>query len=77
LRSNGPIFTDLLWVIFVPPIGTFAWLLFSRGWPGVLGTTDTETVRGWTRSGFWIVLSALYAVGFAFLIYKYFFMILP
>jgi hypothetical protein len=74
MSENSHILNDLLWVIFVPPIGTLAWLLFSRGWTGILGTTDNETVRGWTTSGFWIVLSLLYAVGFAFLIYKYFFM---
>ena len=74
MRNNSHIFTDLLWVLLVPPIGTFAWLLFSRGWTGLLGTTDNETVRGWTKSGFWVVLSILYAVGIAFFIYKYFLM---
>jgi hypothetical protein len=31
-------------------------------------------VKGWTKSGFWILLIVLYAVGLAMLLYKHFFM---
>jgi hypothetical protein len=44
----------------------------SGGLAGSLGTSDSDAVRGWTKSGFWILLSLLYAVGVAFLVYKYF-----
>lgn len=63
---------DLLGILLIPPCITFVWLLLSRGLSGTLGTSDSEAVRGWTKSGFWFLLLFLYAVGFAFLIYKYF-----
>ena len=64
--------SDLLWVLLVPPIVTFVWLLLSRGWTGLLETSDNDTVKGWTKSGFWIVLSLSYAVCIALFIYAYF-----
>ena len=63
---------DLLGVLLIPPIITFVWLFMSGGLAGSLGTSDSDAVRGWTKSGFWILLSLLYAVGVAFLVYKYF-----
>jgi len=63
---------DLLWVLFVPPGITFIWLLMSRGLSGTLGTSDSDTVRSWTKSGFWLLLLFLYVGCFALLIYKYF-----
>jgi hypothetical protein len=74
LRNTNHLLTDLLWVILVPPIMTFAWLFLSKGWSGLMGTTDSEAVRGWTTSLFWVVLSSLYSIGFVLLVYKYFFM---
>ncbi len=46
----------------------------SGGLASSLGTSDSEAVKGWTRSGFWILLSLLYAISLGGLIYKYFFM---
>jgi hypothetical protein len=64
--------SDLLWVLLVPPIITFIWLFFSRGWTGLLGTSDSDAVKGWTTSGFWIVLSLSYAISIAMFLYAYF-----
>jgi len=72
LKTSSHLLHDLLGVLLVPPIVTFVWLLMSGGLASSLGTSDSKAVQGWTRSGFWILLSLLYAVGFAFLIYKYF-----
>ena len=63
---------DLFGVLLVPPCITFVWLLMSRGLTDTLGTCDSETVRGWTRSGFWLLLVLMYAVAVAIFIYKYF-----
>jgi len=63
---------DILGVLLIPPIITVLWLLLSGGLASELGTTESKAVRGWTRSGFWVLLSSLYAVGLAFLFYKYF-----
>ena len=63
---------DLLGVLLIPPIITFVWLFMSGGLASSLGTSGSDAVRGWTKSGFWILLSLLYAVGVAFLVYKYF-----
>jgi len=74
MKNGSHLLTDMLWFLLVPPAGALAWLLMSGGLVRQLGTEDDPAVRGWTRSGFWIVLAALYAVGFAMLSYKYFFM---
>ena len=74
MKHTSSLLHDLILFVLIPPIGTFAWLLFSRGWTGSLGTSDNTTVKGWTKSGFWIVLALLYIVCFAMMIYKYFFM---
>jgi hypothetical protein len=65
---------DLLLFVVIPPIGTFAWWICSRGLTNAIGTTDDEAVKGWTASGVWIVLAVLSAICLAMLIYKYFFM---
>ena len=74
MKHTSSLLHDLVLFAVIPPIGTFAWLSFSRGWTGILGTSDNTAVKGWTRSGFWMVLVLLYLVCFAILIYKYFFM---
>jgi hypothetical protein len=55
-----------------PPIMTGLWLLFSRGWVGLMGTSESTTVRGWMKSGKWILLAALYAVAFSITAFGYF-----
>ena len=72
--KGASLFHDLLLFMVIPPLGAFAWLLLSRGWTNALGTSDSEVVKGWTNSGFWKVLIALYAVCLAMLVYNYFLM---
>jgi hypothetical protein len=72
MHSASTVLSDLLWVLLVPPAVTFVWLLFSRGLTGILGTSDNDAVRGWTQSGFWIVLSLSYVVSIAMFLYAYF-----
>ncbi len=74
MKQTSSLLHDLILFAVIPPIGTFAWLLFSRGWTGILGTSDNATVKGWTNAGFWIVLVLLYIVCLAMLFYKYFLM---
>ena len=74
MKGTSSLSHDLLLFLIIPPAGTFAWLLLSRGWTNALGTSDSEAVKGWTKSGFWIVLISLYAVCLAMLLYKYFLM---
>ncbi len=44
----------------------------SGGLATALGTSDSDTVKGWTKSGFWLLLGALYVVCIGMFIYKYF-----
>lgn len=72
MRIGHELISDLIWVLLVPPAVTFGWLILSRGWTNVLGTSDSTVVRGWTRSGFWIVLILSYAVCIGLFVYAYF-----
>jgi len=64
--------SDLIWGLLIPPGITFVWFLMSRGLATALGTSDSSNVKGWTKSGFWLLLAALYVVCLAMFIYKYF-----
>jgi len=44
----------------------------SGGLATALGTRNSDAVKGWTKSGFWFLLGALYAACIAMFIYKYF-----
>ncbi len=55
-----------------PPIMATMCYLLSRAWAGVLGTTRSPRVQGWTRAGFWIVMGGGYAIGAALFVYAYF-----
>ena len=72
MKTGQELISDLMWFVLVPPAGAFCWLLFSRGWTNLLGTTDSTVVRGWTKSGFWIVLIILYAMSIGLFVYAYF-----
>jgi hypothetical protein len=72
LRSGQDLFSDLIWVLLVPLAVTLGWLLLSRGWAGLLGTTNSTAVKGWTKSGFWIVLGLSYAISIGLFVYAYF-----
>ena len=67
----GAFLDDLAWVVLVPPAITIAWWFFGRGWTNLLGTTGSERVKGWVRSGTWIILVTMYLISFALLAYKY------
>ena len=64
--------SDLIWTLLIPPGITFIWLLMSGGLATAFGTSNSESVKGWTKSGFWLLLGALYAVCISMFIYKYF-----
>jgi hypothetical protein len=73
VRSGAlPISQQIMLDLLGPPIMTALWLLFSRGWLGLMGTSESETVRGWTQSGTWIILILLYVIGFSVTAYGYF-----
>jgi hypothetical protein len=67
-----PLYQQILYDIIIPPVGAAIWLLMSKGWSGALGTTDSQAVRGWTKSGFWALLVAAYVLMFSITIYAYF-----
>lgn len=67
-----PIEQQIILDLVGPPIITAFWLLFSRGWVGLLGTSGGTTVRGWIKSGTWILLIVLYIVAFSITAYGYF-----
>ena len=72
MNTGHELISDLIWVLLVPPAVTFGWLILSRGWTSVLGTSDSTVVRGWTKSGFWIVLILSYVVSIGLFVYAYF-----
>jgi hypothetical protein len=72
MKIHHHLLSDVMWVILVPPIITFAWLLFSRGLTNIFGTSDNKAVQGWTKSGFWIVLILSYVVSIGMFVYAYF-----
>ena len=71
IRTSGLV-SDAIWVLLVPPIMTALWFLLCRVWTGMLGTTSRARVQRWMRSGLWIVMGGLYAIGLAFFIYAHF-----
>ncbi len=64
-----PLYEQILYDIFIPPAGTIVCWLMCKGLAIQLGTSNSEVVRGWTRSGFWIVLCAAYTLMFSITIY--------
>jgi hypothetical protein len=64
--------SNLLMFLLVPPITSLVWLLLSRGLTDSEGTSDDDAVKGWTQSGFWIVLCLSYAGALAMFIYAFF-----
>ena len=72
--KNGalPIGQQIIIDLIGPPIMTALWLLFSRVWIGMMGTSESTTVRSWTKSGTWILLGVLYVVVFSITAYGYF-----
>lgn len=71
MHSTSHLWSDLLWIVLVPPMSAFLWLLLSRGWTASFGTSDDDAVKGWTQSGFWIVLSVSYVIAIGMLLYAY------
>jgi len=71
MRDTSNLVSDVLWVVLGAPIISFVWLLLSRGWTNLLGTSQDDAVKGWTNSGFWIVLWLSFSVGIAMLLYVY------
>jgi len=71
---NGalPLSQQIVLDLICPPIITAVWLHLSRGWAGAMGTTEKSTVRGWIKSGKWILLIVLYVVAFSITAYGYF-----
>lgn len=73
MRSGAlPIGQQIILDLVGPPIMTALWLLFSRGWVGLMGTGESSTVRGWMKSGTWILLIVMYVVAFSITAYGYF-----
>jgi hypothetical protein len=69
--NGSSLASDLLWVIFVPPVMTAFWWLLSQGWTTLLGTSKSQRVRKWIQAGLWIILVAGYVTSFSLLAYKY------
>lgn len=63
-HAGLPLNQQVLVLIFMPPIVTGIWWLMSRGLTDTLGTTDSPTVKGWTKSLGWFILMALYLLSF-------------
>jgi hypothetical protein len=72
MRDTSNLISDVVWVAIGAPIISFIWLLLSRGWTGLLGTSESSVIKEWTKSGFWIVLCLSYTVGIVMLLYAYF-----
>ncbi|WP_207901278.1 hypothetical protein [Acidipila rosea] len=59
--------------VFAPPIITAIWWLFSAGWSGLLGTSESDVVKSWRRPAMWTVLAVCYILMFGITAYAYFF----
>jgi hypothetical protein len=59
--------------LFAPPLITAVWWLLSGGWSGLLGTTESEVVKGWRKPAVWTVLIVCYVLMFGTTAYAYFF----
>lgn len=59
-------------VLLGPPIMACLWYLVFRLWTGMLGTTDRPWVQRWRKTGFWVLMGAMYALGVALFIYAHF-----
>ena len=71
-HAGLPLYQQVLVLIFMPPIVTGIWWLMSTGLTDTLGTTESPTVQGWTKSLGWFILGALYVIGVAFFMYAHF-----
>jgi hypothetical protein len=60
-HAGLPLYQQVLVLIFMPPIVGIWWLM-SRALPDTLGTSDSSTVQGWTKSLGWFILVALYVI---------------
>lgn len=56
-----------------PPVITGIWWILARGWAGLMGTTNSDVVRGWQKPALWIVLIGCYFIMFGITIGAYFF----
>ena len=68
-----PLYLQILYDIFLPPIGTGICWLMSRGLSDALGTTDSPRIRRFTKGLMWSVLVASYVIMFSITLYGYFF----
>ena len=58
--------------LLVPPIGTFIWLLMSRGWAAMVqGGTISERTKKRQKWEFWVVLASAYLLMCGITLYGY------
>ncbi len=68
-----PFYQQILYDIFLPPVGAGIWWLMSRGWAiSVQGGTVSETTKRRQGTMFWVLLIFVYAVGITMTFYAYF-----
>jgi len=53
-----PLYQQILYDIFLPPIGTGICWLMSRGLSNALGTTDSPRIKWFTKRLMWFALVA-------------------
>jgi hypothetical protein len=64
---------QILIILIGPPVMAALWWLGSRGFGGVVqGGSVSERTKSRQKKGFWILLAALYALGFAIMVYSRF-----
>jgi len=68
-----PLYQQILYDIFLPPIGTGICWLMSRGLSNALGTTDSPRIKWFTKRLMWFALVAAYVIMFSITFYGYFF----
>jgi ABC-type molybdate transport system permease subunit len=68
-----PLWQQIILDLIAPPVITGLWLLLSRGWSGVLGTTDNKVVRSWRKPAALAILVACYLVMFGITLIAYLF----
>jgi len=72
-HAAAPLYQQILYDIFLPPIGAVLWWLMSRGLATTVqsGTVSEETKRR-QKVEFVVVLIATYLIMFSITIYAYF-----
>lgn len=68
-----PLWQQIVIDVLAPPLITSIWWLLSGGWSALLGTADSEVVRGWRKPAMLTVLIGCYALMFGMTIYAYLF----